>query len=121
MKTVKYKVFTEHNKRHVLIEKKENETQEGIVKEVEIEYDERGSCRVCGLSVVSASVGGTDVCPWCDCGKYRDGSSQMFEYSNPNRLKRKAKEIDERMENKTKILQICYPLQLKTFYEQKME
>lgn len=45
---------------------------------VEVEYDEEAPCRVCGFSVMEASVmeasvGGTDVCPWCDCGFARDG------------------------------------------------
>ena len=39
-----------------------------------VEYDETAPCRVCGLPVGEASMGGTDVCPSCDCGLYRDGS-----------------------------------------------
>jgi hypothetical protein len=38
-----------------------------------VTYDPASPCRICGLSVLEASVGGTDVCPWCDCGYYRDG------------------------------------------------
>lgn len=33
-----------------------------------VEYDENAPCRICGEPVVEASMGGTDVCPWCDCG-----------------------------------------------------
>lgn len=33
-----------------------------------VTYEESIDCRVCRLPVVAASVGGTDVCPWCDCG-----------------------------------------------------
>lgn len=42
-------------------------------KEVEIEYDETAPCQICGLPVTEASMGGTDICPWCDCGHHRDG------------------------------------------------
>ena len=37
-------------------------------------YDTQGPCRLCGEPVGSASMGGTDVCPPCDMGVYRDGS-----------------------------------------------
>ena len=40
-------------------------------KEVEIEYDEKAPCIVCGFPVVAASMGGTKLCPWCDCGNER--------------------------------------------------
>lgn len=40
---------------------------------VEVEYDENAPCVSCGLPVVSASMGGTRLCPWCDMGIYRDG------------------------------------------------
>jgi hypothetical protein len=39
-----------------------------------IEYNENAPCVMCELPVVSASMGGTAVCPWCDCGKNRDGT-----------------------------------------------
>lgn len=39
-----------------------------------VEYSSEGPCRMCGEPVKAASVGGTDVCPWCDMGRYRDGS-----------------------------------------------
>ena len=35
-----------------------------------VEYDEEAPCRICGKPVVEASMGGTDVCPWCDCGRH---------------------------------------------------
>lgn len=38
-----------------------------------IEYDETAPCWVCGLPVGSASMGGTVICPACDCGRKRDG------------------------------------------------
>ena len=44
-----------------------------------VEYDETAPCRICGKPVESASVGGTDVCPWCDCGKHRDGRDWTYE------------------------------------------
>lgn len=36
-----------------------------------VEYDETAPCRVCHQPVVAASMGGTDVCPSCDCGRCR--------------------------------------------------
>ena len=42
-------------------------------KRIEIEYDETAPCRICGLPVQAASTGGTDVCPCCDCGDFRNG------------------------------------------------
>lgn len=35
---------------------------------VTIPYDETAPCRMCHQPVIEASVGGTDVCPWCDMG-----------------------------------------------------
>ena len=34
----------------------------------EVEYDENAPCICCGEPVISASVGGTVICPWCDAG-----------------------------------------------------
>ena len=42
-------------------------------KLVEIEYDETAPCKICGLPVGGASMSGTDVCPSCDCGEFRNG------------------------------------------------
>jgi len=42
-----------------------------------VEYDEQAPCRLCGEPVLEASVGGTDVCPWCDCGVNRDGTIRI--------------------------------------------
>ncbi len=37
----------------------------------EVEYDELAPCMVCGEPVHNASMGGTVLCPSCDCGKCR--------------------------------------------------
>jgi len=42
-------------------------------EEIVVEYDSNAPCRICGLPVIEASMGGTDVCPWCDIGCDRDG------------------------------------------------
>jgi len=34
-------------------------------------YDPNAPCRICGFPVIEASIGGTDVCPWCDMGSLR--------------------------------------------------
>lgn len=44
-----------------------------------VEYDADAPCWMCGLPVIAASMGGTVVCPWCDCGKHRDGTSWTTE------------------------------------------
>ena len=36
-----------------------------------IEYDENTPCIICGEPVVEASMGGTVICPACDCGVCR--------------------------------------------------
>ncbi|KKK98385.1 hypothetical protein LCGC14_2643320 [marine sediment metagenome] len=43
-----------------------------------VEYDETAPCRICSKPVTAASVGGTDVCPWCDMGTHRDGTKWTF-------------------------------------------
>lgn len=48
-------------------------------KPFKVEYDEQAPCLSCGLPVVSASMGGTAICSWCDCGKHRDGREWTME------------------------------------------
>jgi hypothetical protein len=63
---------------------------------LEVEYDETNPCRICGLPVMEASMGGIDVCPWCDCGNYRDGEKwTLEEASNYNLVKKRAREKEE--------------------------
>lgn len=38
---------------------------------LKVEYDEHAPCEICGESVTEASMGGTTICPWCDCGHCR--------------------------------------------------
>jgi len=38
---------------------------------VQVEYDEKAPCKICGEPVGEASMGGTDICPACDCGHCR--------------------------------------------------
>ncbi len=40
-------------------------------EEIEVEYDPDSPCIYCGAPVLEASMGGTAVCPWCDCGVLR--------------------------------------------------
>lgn len=69
---------------------------------VTVEYDETAPCRICGLPVVAASMGGTDVCPWCDCGIYRDGSRISFDHLIiPERLKEEARRRQNELVKKT--------------------
>jgi len=61
-----------------------------------VDYDPSAPCRICGLPVVTASVGGTNVCPWCDCGYYRDGSEITYQdLVRPERIKARAKVIQK--------------------------
>ena len=43
-----------------------------------VEYDETAPCWMCGEPVGEASMGGTVVCPSCDCGVTRDGRKWTF-------------------------------------------
>ena len=52
---------------------------DGSVREVE--YDPQAPCWACGLPVVAASMGGTVLCPWCDCGEDREGQKLSWEES----------------------------------------
>lgn len=47
-------------------------------KKWEVEYDPAAPCHLCGLPVGSASMGGTSICPWCDCGRFRDGTRWTY-------------------------------------------
>ena len=56
-------------------------------KEKTIEYDEKAPCWSCGLPVGSASMGGTVICPACDCGQHRDGrkwTPEDYKHTNEN-------------------------------------
>ena len=67
-------------------------------KDLKIEYDENAPCIWCGLPVESASMGGTNLCPACDCGVYRDGTRWTYKESmNQDFLTKKAKEIYEKL------------------------
>ena len=50
--------------------------------DVTVEYDETAPCLTCDLPVVDASMGGTRICPWCDCGRYRDGCDWHYVFVN---------------------------------------
>jgi uncharacterized Zn finger protein (UPF0148 family) len=43
-----------------------------------VEYDDETPCVSCGEPVVSASMGGTALCPWCDMGKCRYCGMQIM-------------------------------------------
>jgi hypothetical protein len=60
-------------------------------KILEVEYDENAPCKCCGLPVENASMSGTDVCPTCDIGIYRDGTP--WETMNMDKVKEKARQI----------------------------
>lgn len=40
-------------------------------KKFTVEYDENAPCKMCGFPVRGASMAGTSICPWCDCGNER--------------------------------------------------
>ena len=43
-----------------------------------IDYDADAPCWLCGFPVESASMGGTVLCPACDCGRHRDGTQWTY-------------------------------------------
>ena len=50
--------------------------------DITIEYDPDAPCWYCGKPVREASMGGTVVCPLCDCGCNRDGSKWTIKDAN---------------------------------------
>lgn len=54
-----------------------------------VQYDQNALCIICDLPVLEASVGGTAICSWCDCGIYRDGKRWMT--VNPKTIKIEAR------------------------------
>lgn len=56
---------------------------------IEVSYDPSAACTICNLPVQEASVGGTAVCPWCDCGIYRDGTKWLS--SEIHKIRKEAK------------------------------
>lgn len=48
--------------------------------DLEVEYDADAPCHLCLQPVVAASMGGTDVCPWCDMGKCRACGVDLFAF-----------------------------------------
>lgn len=73
-------------------------------KKIKVKYDGKAPCRICGLPVEYASMGGTDVCPWCDCGNYRDGTIiNVRELMVNEKLRKRAKEIYEKMKEVQKM------------------
>ncbi len=64
-------------------------------KEFTVEYDPAALCISCGQPVISASMAGTAICSWCDCGQYRDGSAWAIEDAlSTERRKAKARAIE---------------------------
>lgn len=62
-------------------------------KDLKVEYDEKAPCIICGLPVENASVGGTVICPACDCGVYRDNTKiTLREMLDKKLLRKKARE-----------------------------
>ncbi|KKN19278.1 hypothetical protein LCGC14_0947430 [marine sediment metagenome] len=59
---------------------------------LEIEYDEDAPCIVCGEPVVEASMGGTVVCPRCDCGNCRYCGVQLPWHPDKEKATRMIKE-----------------------------
>lgn len=43
-----------------------------------ISYDPEEPCINCGLPVIKPSMGGINICPSCDMGKFRDGTRMPF-------------------------------------------
>jgi len=67
-------------------------------KDLKVEYDEKAPCIWGGLPVEHASMGGTNLCPACDCGRYRDGTKWTYKESmNQVLVAKRAKEIYEKM------------------------
>jgi hypothetical protein len=65
-------------------------------KDFTVEYDPNAPCISFGQPVISASMGSTAICSWCDCGQYRDGSKwSIKDAMDTERRKAKAQAIQE--------------------------
>lgn len=42
---------------------------------ITVEYDENAPCMICHKPIIEASIGGTNICPWCDMGIERPSAS----------------------------------------------
>lgn len=62
-----------------------------------ISYDPEEPCVVCDLPVLEASVGGTNICPSCDMGRFRDGTKMGV--LSPLQIKERAAQIWARIQN----------------------
>lgn len=52
----------------------------------EFTYEDQDPCMICGLPVIHASMSGTNICAWCDCGNNRDGTKvSMDEWNQRNK------------------------------------
>ncbi len=63
----------------------------------EVEYDDLAPCICCGEPVHNASMGGTVVCPACDCGKCRFCNQTVFVIKEEIDGGRSKKEVLEHM------------------------
>jgi len=61
-------------------------------KDFAVEYDENTPCIICGEPVREASMGGTVICPWCDCGKCRYCGVDLPLGMSPDDAKQKIRE-----------------------------
>lgn len=58
-----------------------------------------GPCRFCGLTNYARSLGGDDVCPWCDCGNFGGGLPKKDpEYYGPKLSETTTSKMDKLME-----------------------
>lgn len=51
-------------------------------KKIPINYNDEAACISCGEPVISASMGGTAICPWCDTGRCRYCGMQVFTFKD---------------------------------------
>jgi len=63
-----------------------------------MDFDEKAPCIMCGEPVIEPSMGGTTLCPWCDCGKCRYCGVKIFAYHEEIDGGRSLKNLREHMD-----------------------
>lgn len=81
-----------------------------------VEYDENAPCWMCGEPVVEASMGGTVICPWCDCGYHRDG--RKWSFRDLVRASERYKENKERHAREGRTMKITHDSEADAIYIQ---
>lgn len=75
-----------------------------------LEYDDEHPCRVCGEPIISPSMNGTEICPWCDIGRCRYCNKSIMVLKEHIDGGRSMKEIRQHMEHHRELQPMRVPI-----------